>query len=732
MNNQQDETNVPAWSPTPDAMTTQTVQPSTFFDVNDPSINDMIQGPHREPWSAAFVGQRQPRNSASSPWQPFTAYRENNILSEDGGTAPESLLEDPNFRYVPSVASYSGAAQEAAGTSHMGEMLGDIHIGNLGPHMPSMRDNAMDAISTYSSATAATGHRGPFRCTQCQKICKSQSNLKKHELTHSRPHLCNYRGCSKSTEGFSTPNDLQRHKASVHKEASFGYQCTHPDCTRGGEPKIWPRKDNFRTHLSKVHKIEISPETADSEYRIKPDPQIENTGVPNDIPAFEGLTSPSLDVQLPDANTHVADPVLMDTDQPQYDSQQTTSAIMSDVSYYPVYDANPQPSSQHPSFQGVALQADVSFGAESAQSLPVHQSGSFCNQSFAAPSLPMTTSDMFGTQSTVNNAGYQAAPPQGRLSQDTNGMDDVPRMRSPRTSSVFSAPRGSYTVASSQATTQTIDALCHDTLVSEGYTPSQLVATLATYPAELLEQALKSKPQSSCTSNEPEDMSGSRSGAYPCSQCAKVCNRACELKKHMKRHDRPYGCTVQGCGKSFGSKNDWKRHESGQHSAVEAWACEEDGCVAVFEDRLAFTQHLNESHDMIHEEDLQSKIQSCRIGRQCDSRFWCGFCRRVVEIDDAMVQEDGGNGTHWSRRFDHIDGHLFGKGGLDMKSKSQWRFLEDEAKGDPLRRVDRMSATASVRSTTTSNGATYKRKGSAQADSRPRKRADGQWAAGHR
>lgn len=196
----------------------------------------------------------------------------------------------------------------------------------------------------------------------------------------------------------------------------------------------------------------------------------------------------------------------------------------------------------------------------------------------------------------------------------------------------------------------------------------------------------------------------------------------------MKRHERPYACTSKDCGKSFGSKNDWKRHEGSQHDDAEAWACNQDGCVAVFEDRLSFRQHLNEVHDMEYDDDVQGKLQSCRIGRQCDSRFWCGFCRRVVEIDDTMIQEDGGSGTNGSRRFDHIDSHLFGKGGLRPMHKSQWWFLEDEARGNAHRRADQMSATASVRSTTTSNGAAYKRKGSEHVDSRPRKRADGQWA----
>ncbi len=202
----------------------------------------------------------------------------------------------------------------------------------------------------------------------------------------------------------------------------------------------------------------------------------------------------------------------------------------------------------------------------------------------------------------------------------------------------------------------------------------------------------------------------------------------------MKRHDRPYGCTAKDCDKSFGSKNDWKRHEVTQHPGVEAWACDEDGCIAICEDRFTFMHHLKEAHDMVHSEDLQSRAQNCRIGTKSDARFWCGFCRRVIEVDDVMNRGDSSSSSssHWNRRFDHIDNHLFGKCGLEEMSKSQWRCLEDEAKGNTERRMSRMSATASVRSTATSNGAPPKRKGSEHVDSRPRKRADGQWAAGSR
>lgn len=83
---------------------------------------------------------------------------------------------------------------------------------------------------------------------------------------HSRPHCCTYANCAKSRRGFSTANDLARHKASVHKEAGIGYKCQHEDCARAAQPKTWPRKDNFRTHLLKVHRIDIPAEMVDSQY----------------------------------------------------------------------------------------------------------------------------------------------------------------------------------------------------------------------------------------------------------------------------------------------------------------------------------------------------------------------------------------------------------------------------------------------------------------------------------
>ncbi len=247
------------------------------------------------------------------------------------------------------------------------------------------------------------------------------------------------------------------------------------------------------------------------------DPRAESIDPSEDAAPPEDLTSPSMDVPPAGASNHVAESTtLMDVDTSQYQSQQEPSTIISHPPYFDPFDANSHTASQYPSFQNLGRQADMSFSAESAPSLQGHHTPGFACQSFTTQPVPATDEDIFGP-SMVNNPGFQTATQQRPPSQAASAVDN---------SSVFSVPRGSFTVASSQAPG---DSVCHDNLVKDGWTHFQLVAHLGTFPAELLEQALESKKHSSCNSNEPEEIAGFKS-RYPCSQCEKVCNRACELK----------------------------------------------------------------------------------------------------------------------------------------------------------------------------------------------------------
>lgn len=111
-------------------------------------------------------------------------------------------------------------------------------------------------------------------CPTCHKSVKTKSELKsvltvicheeppliflrKHDLRHKKPFVCNYPACGR-TEGFSTTNDLDRHTKSKHPLATTSkvesikrYRCVVPGCK--SKDKAWPRLDNFRSHLRRVH-----------------------------------------------------------------------------------------------------------------------------------------------------------------------------------------------------------------------------------------------------------------------------------------------------------------------------------------------------------------------------------------------------------------------------------------------------------------------------------------------
>jgi hypothetical protein len=78
---------------------------------------------------------------------------------------------------------------------------------------------------------------------------------RKHQRKHEKHHRCDVPGCTR-TEGFSTPNDVERHKRSRHpglRANAKCYICIIPDCRK--KEKKWPRADNFRQHLKRIHNL---------------------------------------------------------------------------------------------------------------------------------------------------------------------------------------------------------------------------------------------------------------------------------------------------------------------------------------------------------------------------------------------------------------------------------------------------------------------------------------------
>lgn len=199
----------------------------------------------------------------------------------------------------------------------------------------------------------------------------------------------------------------------------------------------------------------------------------------------------------------------------------------------------------------------------------------------------------------------------------------------------------------------------------------------------------KSLNSGSAASNKSEHL-------VVCQSCFKFKGRPCELKyvlliriwvvlillrKHMKRHSRPYGCTFITCNKTFGSKNDWKRHENSQHFHLETWRCNEEKleggvCAKVCYRRQTFQEHLKKDHSITADDAVKNKLEVCRIGRNCQARFWCGFCSKILVLSKKGIHA-------WTERFDHIDDHFMGRHGQAKQNIRDWVPIDsDKPRGD--------------------------------------------------
>jgi hypothetical protein len=130
-----------------------------------------------------------------------------------------------------------------------------------------------------------------------------------------------------------------------------------------------------------------------------------------------------------------------------------------------------------------------------------------------------------------------------------------------------------------------------------------------------------------------------------------------------------YGCTFLTCNKTFGTKNDWKRHENSEHFHQEAWRCDKETpeggvCAKVCYRRQSFQDHLKTKHRM-EDDTIKEKAESCRMGRNCQTRFWCGFCKKLIGLKKKGVEA-------WTERFDHIDDHFMGLHGYKKQCILDW------------------------------------------------------------
>jgi hypothetical protein len=104
--------------------------------------------------------------------------------------------------------------------------------------------NVLQLTSKYSFTSNAWS-------TTCQRSAINRTPVDCFGDSRTR-HGCDYPGCTKT---FSRPQDIGRHKLSVHKEGGFRLYCPlvgGDGCSREGG---FPRKDKLKDHLLRKHKV---------------------------------------------------------------------------------------------------------------------------------------------------------------------------------------------------------------------------------------------------------------------------------------------------------------------------------------------------------------------------------------------------------------------------------------------------------------------------------------------
>ncbi|KAL3252730.1 hypothetical protein ABHI18_009921 [Aspergillus niger] len=522
--------------------------------------------------------------------------------------------------------------------------------------------DTMDALDRMDSPSLLC--QDVIKCDYpgCQWTGKCPSDKRKHEARHKKLFKCDEPNCTRK-EGFGTINDLARHKKCVHKqEPERGpkvlYMCFGHNCPRRN--KKWPRLDNFRQHLARMHSDEdvdellrrshewyetcVKPQELGSSFidsmpeeapALQAEPVSQSEGITKDTCQGSSVSPVSVDRGFPSPETLTPDTVLRMNE--EYNDRSADAA-----SVQPPL-AKPLPS-ELPALRALNLDSSLD------QKVPLPAQFD--------PARNGKMDDM------VNEAAVNM------INAMTKAMNTNERRRSQQSES-------------------------GDEIIDQNVELSDRKRDML---QRILSAALDRLSGPSGSSHTPSqatlDEDREKKGWIQCEFCTKRTRLRCEMKKHKKRHERPYGCTFSKCNKTFGSKADWKRHENSQHFHAQCWRCTlpdatQEGlpCARLFYRQEIYVQHLKKHHET-DDEEVRASLCNNRINRDGDPRpshYWCGFCRVLLPLKTQGVGA-------WNERYNHIDVEHFKKGervedwllpsGHLTKSQEREEIKKQRADGD--------------------------------------------------
>lgn len=550
-----------------------------------------------------------------------------------------------------------------------------------------------------------------LECHICGVKSKCPSDHKKHMLKHEKPFRCTQPGCSR-TQGFITVNDLNRHLKSVHKVKvncrTRSFKCASAKCRN--PDKEWPRLDNFKQHIIRMHPDENLQDLIDrSELK---DDYANNLVLDN---ALAGMDASKYQSEGP--STSPANLMLTSATQP---FSSGWNAIQSSANFAENETRLPPISSTTSGF----FQSDRPKGKSPrlSHSQPIHSSKRLPSVSFSAVSPPSSSAGLSTlAEAAVADASVRqpTAHPLANFLRlgpsvqavlnpevacNTEEKDPLQSLSALIANSIKNSNGSPLEERIYRAITQVVDfgtqhpgaqnqsdspkhrhgpSPYHDDN-GAGVSDNRVGGREEIVDAEEVKKKLESMANI-MRKQKSRERKSSKSNGRTCEHCNKILSRACDMNKHIKRHTRPFGCTFYKCHKSFGSKNDWKRHENSQHFQIEMFRCHISDsskrhgvCAKIFYARSAFEEHLRDGHKISDDRLVSDHLQEGRIGRGHQGRFWCGFCKKILPLREQGV-------PGWDERFNHIDNHF--KQGLSVETwvDAETNQTKDEMKTESHR-----------------------------------------------
>ncbi|KAF1842674.1 uncharacterized protein K460DRAFT_407069 [Cucurbitaria berberidis CBS 394.84] len=654
--------------------------------VSRPSYSLIARHFQDQPWSAGNLRSSDTSGGRSPLNQPAVQYG-----SYRGVPSPGS---DIDSNVLPSDSGYHSQPPQSVFSNEPGQRSQDVpssipfpdcnlNIESTPSEAPAMRRMTSDQISQISGRSEKSGKS--LLCYECDVVSKCNSDLKKHMLKHKKPFKCDIPNCKRDGQGFTTINDLDRHKKSVHRiglRTNKSYQCASPNCR--SKEKIWPRLDNFKQHIERLHKDEdedalikrsvfrpLQRASIGESTTVAPmDTNLAVAGMEksfSDNPAMNAV--PALDLPLDQSARRWASlrrtPSDLAKDVCQLPSHSTGSAVGDTTAASQELQGPPSYISQRASGTMTRRESQI-LHANAELHIVSEQPALKTQGQTARPSLsnaPQTKAEQ--QRSTLEKASQAiTGKSQSSSPSDPVNLEDlVLRILHKATNSALAE-------RDAKSPQQT-----HNTQESQNCnTPVILTQREALKASQTISNMIGKWPGFTYTVPR-RPTQGFISNAKVCPKCDYAVARDCDLRKHMKRHEKLYGCTYPKCHKRFGAKSDWKRHENSQHFQLEAFRCAEAvaglhcsqaTCGQHFFRARPFEDHLATQHKMLDPVQLKEKAKFCKIGKNCQGSFWCGFCGQVIELKQKR-------NAAWDERFDHIACH-FEKG---KKSIDEWICVEE-------------------------------------------------------